>query len=256
MLTKEYILECLDKYCDFGSLCENTFYEQIVKPLEDNQCFSNWTYDSGVSKGVLIFQELDFVVKIPFMGNDDGGYESHFEDENGEWRYSYETNASKYIKDGKWEWKGGEYYFSDFCGAGDFEWNYCALEAKYYKDAVAAGVERCFAKTEFLGEANDHPIYIQERCSMFGAEYHSSKREMYAKRTKKDYEQVTELRHQMDFSQIDDDWMLDFLIFWGESVLKKFISFIQTQSIWDLHNGNIGYRHGVPCLVDYSSYEA
>jgi hypothetical protein len=64
-LTKEYILECLDKYCTFEGLTEDNFVNLVVAPLQDAHCFNDWTWDNGVTKGVIIFKDFDFVVKIP-----------------------------------------------------------------------------------------------------------------------------------------------------------------------------------------------
>ena len=50
-------------------------------------------------------------------------------------------------------------------------------------------------------------------------------------------------------------WMLDFFIYFGEEMMEKFAQFCFDWNIHDLHDGNIGYHGGVPCLVDYSSYD-
>ena len=261
MLNKKYILECLDEYCTFEGLCEDTFYDLVVSPLQDAECFKNWTYDSGVSKGVLIFDEVNFVIKIPFEGQGEY-YESYCKDRNGHWQDKYATNADEKIENGEWVKKEGEEVFRAFGGAiieddeDGIYWDYCRLESYYYEKAVAAGVEKCFAKTEFIGEVHGHPIYCQEKCSMFGSEFHSTeKQKEYEKRTEEDYRSMKQICDENNFHRIDRDWTLDFLIYWGEQMFAKFAEFVKSYDIWDLHNGNIGYKNGAPCLVDYSSYE-
>ena len=249
IMTKEYILECLERYCNFEGLSEDTFYELVAMPLSDNQCFNNWTWDNGVTKGVLIFKDLDFVVKIPFQGR----YcytESHYENTNGNWTLP-NTSKIKYYK----KIEGTEEFFNfEGSPAEDSEWNYCQAEAEITIRAKEKGIENCIAATKLLGYAGDHPIYIQEKCFMFSDASSSTNKEKYKNRTKKDYDTLRAARERTDFWGIDDNWVLDFLIYWGEEVMKKLSEFIFENDIEDLHNGNIGYRHGVPCLVDYSSY--
>lgn len=248
MLTKKYILECLDSYCTFENLHEDNFVEQIVRPLQINNCFkeNHWTYDNGVTKGVLIFKGLDFVIKIPFMGRT-CWTESHYEDSQGNWLWNKRscTNIKKIE---------AEECFYEFEGAAEEgHWNYCEEEAILAEHAKERGLTKCFAITELFGWAKDHPIYIQERCFMF-SEASSSNEEKYKNRTKSDYDSLKEVREKLDFWHMNNDWVLDFLIYWGEEVLKKLGDFIWEYNIDDLHNGNIGYRNGVPCLVDYSSF--
>ena len=249
IMTKDYILECLDHYCCFDGLTENTFLDLIIHPLQENMCFNNWTYDNGVTKGVLIFKELDFVVKIPFQGYN-SYTESHYESANGGWHWSDYEKFDECFKVESVE----EFFEFEGSPAEGSNWNYCAAEAEITQKAREEGVGKCIAATEFLGYAGDHPIYIQEKCFMFSDASTSTNKERYKHRTKKDYDSLKEIRERTDFWGIDDNWVLDLLIYWGEEMLKKLGDFIFNQNIEDLHSGNIGYRNGVPCLVDYSSY--
>ena len=248
-MTKEYILECLDKYSCFEGLHECNFVHEVVDPLEEAGCFDNWTWDNGVTKGVLIFKELDFVVKIPFEGYC-SETESHYENSNGSWIGSWSSRWNSRLHKVEYE-----EIFEDFTGADTEDgWNYCEVEADLIDAAREEGLNRCFAATELLGFAKDHPIYIQEKCFMFCDARTSTNKEKYKNRTKADYDSLKEARERTDFWGIDNDWVLDFLIYWGEEMLKRLGQFLFVHDIEDLHNGNIGYRNGVPCLVDYSSY--
>ena len=255
MLTKEYILDCIERYCTLEGLDEYNFEEFVAHRLRNAGCFDcDWTWDNGVTKGVLIFSGLDFVVKIPFEGSGEY-YESHYENRHGDWVDSdYQTEKTDASTCGRRYIPAGD-YFEKFSGA-DCEngWDYCEVEATRYYHAEREGVAEFFAKTEWIGDVNDHPIYIQERCHMFREES-TSNQEKYESRTKADYEKVHTLRQKYDFHSINDDWLLDFLIYYGEEMFKKLADFIFNENIYDLHNGNIGYRKGRPCLVDYSSYD-
>lgn len=255
-LTKEYILECIEKYCDLEDLGEYNFESKVASALHYAECFNcSWTWDCGVSKGVLIFSDLDFVVKIPFAGHFDY-IESHYEDRNGDWvNSSYKTERTDASTCGR-RWVEGEDYFENFSGAAcENHWDYCEVEAIRYRHAEQANIAVLFAKTEWIGNVHKYPIYIQERCNMFQEES-TSNQERYKSRTKSDYEEVNTLRNKYDFHSIDDNWVLDFLIYYGEEMFKKLADFIFNEDIYDLHNGNIGYINGRPCLVDYSSYNS
>ena len=253
LMTNEYILECLEKYCSFEELSEDSFYINVVQPLKDAQCFSDWSYSSGVTKGVLIFKGLDFVIKIPFSGS--GEYcEEHWESEDGSWIGYYTKNQRYTHTPSNLHHYEEENHFREFTGADEADgWNYCQVETQVSNCAKNEGVARCFAETYFLGTAGDYPIYAQERCAIFCDE-ESSRRESYEKRSKSDYDSLKEIREKVDFWSTDDNWLLDFLIYWGEEMLKRLANFVFEHNINDLHNGNIGYRKGAPVLVDYSSF--
>lgn len=253
MLTKQYILKCLDQHCDFSELTEETFVSKIVDPLTANECFKNWSWDNGVTKGVLIFKDLDFVVKIPFEGM---FYftESHYVDAQGRWRYSDEVMSTEEMANWKKIDADDEFVKFEGANANDSDWNYCALEAELTKQAKVEDLDFCFAATEFLGYAKDHPIYIQEKCCMFSDASSTTNKEKYSNRTKSDYDSLRQVREEVRFWEVDDNWVLDFLIYWGQKILERLADFIEKYDIEDLHNGNIGYRNGVPCLVDYSSF--
>ena len=256
MLNKEYILDCIDKYCDLEELDEYSFEHKVAMALRDAKCFDcEWTWDCGVTKGVLIFSGVDFVVKIPFAGQSEY-MESHYENRYGDWvSSSYQTKKTNASTCG-FRYVEGEDHFENFSGAEcENGWDYCEVEATRYCRAEEAKVEEVFAKTEWIGDVHNYPIYIQERCCMFREET-SSNQNKYDSRTRADYEKVNTLREKYDFHSIDDDWMLDFLIYYGEEMFKRLADFIFNENIYDLHNGNIGYRKGRPCLVDYSSYSA
>ena len=249
MLTEKYILECLDKYCNFECLHQDNFFEQVVEPLAANQCFEDWTWDNGVTKGVLIFKHFDYVIKIPFQG-ECNYYESHYESEGGTWRYDISTASRS-----RYSFVESVEEFIDFSGAesGENDWDYCAAEKEIAQYAKQRSLEKCFAITELLGYAQEYPIYIQEKCYMFREES-TTNEERYKSRTETDYASLRKVREKVKFWGINDDWVLDFLIYWGEDILQKFGQFLDEFNVEDLHCGNIGYRNGVPCLVDYSSF--
>lgn len=120
------ILDALE-FGDFYDLYDNTFFDNIVRPFK-NKYKKNFSYDYGASKGVLIFKDFNYVIKIPFVKNED----------------------------------------EDFCGAsGNKEWDYCDAEVLKYQEAEKEGLNNCFAKTIKIGEIDNYPIYLQEYAEIF-----------------------------------------------------------------------------------------
>jgi len=243
MLTKEYILDCLAKYAHFSEdLCSGNFYENIVAPIEKSQCFDeyDWVYDSGISKGVFIFDELDYVIKIPFQSNwyEDG---ECWDDEQG-----------TYVPCDGWV---GE----PFCGnevegfVKNHDWDYCETEELLYKVAERNGIAEYFAQTTYIGDVRGWPIYAQTRACMFRSESSRTARSQknYSKAQR---DSANELMKRNHF-YVDEEWLIDFITYYGEQALLTFIKFCDDWFISDLHSGNLGYVDGVPCLVDYSSFD-
>ena len=111
------------KECDFTDLDEDNFYDDFVYSFK-NKYKNNFKSNSGATKGVLIFQDLGFVIKIPF------------------------------------QWCGGDRLYG--AEEGDECWDYCSQESHRYEMAVKQDVEKAFLSTEFVMWINDYPIYIQE----------------------------------------------------------------------------------------------
>lgn len=242
MLNKEQILEKINEYCTLDeNLCEGTFYDQVVYPLEEVGCFQDWTYDSGVSKGVLIFDELDYVIKIPFYCEWYEG-DGYYNDDD-EWVQEVEEGPS-------------EYPFSGIQVEGfvhENPWDYCETEAFRYIAAERNGVEEHFAKTWFLGNVQNWPIYAQVRACMYRSEDSRTARSQrnYSDQERESAKNIKKATH----FYVEDEWLMDFLAYWGQERLLAFIKFCDEWFIDDLHPGNLGYVCGVPCLVDYSSFD-
>lgn len=130
-INKEELQEIMNalEYGWFEDLHECSFYEQIVVPFKKKYTKS-FTYDTGATKGVLIFEKLNFVIKIPFTCSGDE---------------------------------------ESFCGADDSGegWNYCEVEEIKYQRAETIGIEGCFAKTILIGNIGWCPIYAQELARIY-----------------------------------------------------------------------------------------
>lgn len=120
--------------CYLENLSSDIFYENVVSIFKEKYKKS-FEYDTGATKGVLMFRDLGFVIKIPFTGD-------------------------------------GEY---DFYGSGYGDgWDYCQTEEKRFEFAKIEGVEQCFLETKFLTYINNYPIYVQDYIKDIGDECNSS----------------------------------------------------------------------------------
>ena len=220
----DYIVECINKFCILEDLSENTWWGNIMEPLKENNCFPETSYmgDAGVTKCAIIFPDLGYVVKIPFQYtycSGDGWYTERT-DENGE---KYET------------WVQEEYDYFPFCGARNSEndQDYCKAEVELYQSAVAAGMEKYFAKMERICN-KEYPIYCQPLCEMF-----------HSYREKTTGEEAAEVRRA--YSKLKDDldcalspfWVKDFIEAYGLDEYNKLIKFCFKYSIQDFHCGNL-----------------
>ena len=216
------ILEALS-YGTFDENDEAEFYPVVVQPFSEKYK-KPFDYATGATKGVLIFEQLGFVIKIPFCRNTEDCY--------------YNSAYS-------------EYECCYFTGADtDNGWDYCEAEADKYQRAKEEGISMCFAKTEKIGVIDGYPIYMQELASIYrNADYQSS-------HTEEDSRQVSSICSSNNFYIFNMEWLSDAFHFYGEKIFHKLLEFIRTVGINDLHDGNIGYIGNRPVLVDYSSFDS
>lgn len=269
MLSVETIFEEINKYCDFGGLeyglgSDDDFYEVVVSPLRSSTKLGNWTYDTGATKGVLIFRDCAFVIKIPFYGKD--GYGS----KRSRCGSTYVVKTSWYHNHSHLDYPlpheayRKTYHYSygvmEFSGPGcsskrglKNDWDYCELEAERYIIAKENGYEAMFAETKLIGYIDDYPIYSQPKCITFcdSESSSSSKKERSASTKAKAQEIIKEI----DNYCFNEFWFTDLIEMFGEDYAKKFLTFLRDNDYTeDLHNANIGYIDEVPVLLDYSGY--
>ena len=216
------ILEALS-YGTFDENDEADFYSIVVQPFSEKYK-KPFDYATGATKGVLIFEQLGFVIKIPFCRNS----------EDCEYNSAY-----------------GEYECCYFTGADtDNGWDYCEAEANKYERAEEEGLAQCFAKTKKIGDIDGYPIYMQELADIYKSiDYQSS-------HTEEDSRQVSSICNSNNFYMFNIEWLSDAFHYYGEKIFHKLLEFIRTVGINDLHDGNIGYIGNRPVLVDYSSFDS
>lgn len=220
MLTEKYANELKEiisalKNCYFEDLeDEEVFENDVIEPFKEKYKH-NFTYNSGATKGVLIFDNLGFVIKIPF---------------------SYCDGIT-------------------LCGAYDgFEdWDYCSQEVNRYDFAEEQKVEQIFLKTELIDYINGFPIYIQEYAEPLShitkehlIEHKSS--------TDNDIDEIDKIINKENYEYINSEWEADVLVYYGKDFYLKFRDFIKEYDISDLRTPNIGYIGKQPIILDYAGF--
>jgi len=183
------------------------------------------TIYNGVTKCVLVFDNDNKVIKIPF-----GGFFAAAENVDDENEFIWFTEAD--------DINGGSY------------WNYCENELMKYENAVDAGFGEFFAETEYCTMIDGTPIYKQEKCVAISCggtpknELSDNSKTVY--KSNEDYQN----------SYINSDWVRAAIDWYGASRVLDFIHYIEDNNIYDLHNGNIGFStwDGRPVLIDWAGY--
>lgn len=208
------ILDALN-ICYFDELDQYSFDDDVVYPFNEKYK-KPFKTASGASKGVLIFPDFGFVIKIPFI-----------------------------FCDG-----------DEMCGAQDGvnAWDYCSQEACRYEMAEEEGFGDIFLETDLLGEVNNHPIYIQPYAEVLskidGSEYDSKHRSG----TDMDRTFVKEIDDAENYDTLNSMWEADLLVRYGIEKFKSFKKYIKDNWINDLRDENIGYIGKNPVLIDYAGF--
>lgn len=185
---------------------------------------NNFEIDNGVSKAVIIFNDYNFVIKIPF---------------NGCWYTEYDSENDEY----------GDPYFEYFCGAeAPDSTDYCWDECIRIENAEGAGFGNFFPETAMIYESNCQRFYIQEkvRPSRIFKPEPSENSKIRAQKIDSQYKYCSE------------DWRAMAIDLYGEGFLKEFINWCSDNEydiLSDLHRGNYGYSlSGAPVILDASGY--
>ena len=177
-------------WCD----CEDMLYTKAVTEEGGHVCY-------GASKAVIIFPELDHVLKIPFSG--------YYEPRDPEWDEEDEEYNYDNCNNDEWYW---------FEGAGNDidETDYCATEMEMWKEIEDAGLGFLFAKTQVLDDKTaGRPIYIQEKVYPLWGEHDKTEiSEDSAKKAK----ESRKFFHQ-HFAELIIEW-------YGEEVLERLYNYI------------------------------
>ncbi len=190
-----------------------TFENNVVIPFKEKY-HNNVESKTGASKGVLIFKDFGFVIKIPFMYDDCGD-----------------------------ELEGAFLSLEP--------WNYCQQEVEKFNEIKGSKIEKMFVKTEFLTEVNGYPVYIQDYAESCHNNYikHGG-----SSHTDKDENKIISLTEENNYKFIDVEWEADVFNRYGEEFYKLFKEEIDNYEIDDLREDNLGYVNECPVIIDYAGF--
>lgn len=183
------------------------------------------SFHNGASKLVMVFDELPFVIKIPFTG-------------------FYDSEVDEIVE---------ELYYGFEC-ANDEGWDYCLTEEMLYEQMGSNDAKRYFAKTKKIGEVRGYPIYIQEKAIPWANSVNYKKSQKLSKEQK---EKVSSLRDEIGYcSGFVSNWILFFLETEKKEDFLKLIDLIQKFEIGDLWMANYGISAIThkPIIFDYSGF--
>ena len=217
-MTPKEVFDCLKEHLHipdpFYKDCNDDFEEIFAEAISNLPGY--WNIQSGASRVCLIPDDENFVIKIPFRGDEDDG---------------------------------------DFYGArakGKRCWDYCATEVKLYYRAKSKKIAPVFAKEYKIGEIDGYPIYVQTKVLITCDKPSSSSLEKKYKVSKKVEKFVQNSRLG---DHIDSFWAQMVTIKYGELFFNALEKFFDEYCIWDLHNGNIGFdENDNPVIFDYASF--
>ena len=209
------ILEALNS-CYFEELDDYNFDDDVVYIFKDKYK-KPFKSANGATKGVLIFEDYGFVIKIPFIFCD------------GE-----EMNGATEGADG---------------------WDYCSQEVARYEMAKQNGFEDIFLETSFLDTVDGHPIYIQQYAEILNLINSTEYSNNHCSSTDLDRSTVREIDNREDYDYLDSGWEADLFVKYGIQKYKNFKKYLKDNYIKDLRNSNIGYIGRNPVLVDYAGFD-
>lgn len=229
---KEIIDNIIDKFFsivgedwDFYIDYESYYLGELVN------CIPGCNLYIGATKMVIVNDNCDFVIKIPFYGKQ---------------TYDYDSD---------------EYVYEDFLHAdnGYNGWDYCLTETNIYNMAVKAGVEEFFPETYEYQEGYGifPPVYIQKKMILWEDSEYKFKTE------EEKYEALTTYESIFGFCGNTSNRMPPYIFiyiclnYYGEDKTRNLLYFIKCHNdiINDLHYNNIGVRNdGSPIIFDFSGF--
>lgn len=224
IISKEQIKIILEglQNCIFDSPTPDTYHDDIISHL-DQTVFNLSDYGEGCTKLVLMPKNCDFVVKIPFFGE------------------NYDSKTGTYIQ---------------FSGAREPEgWNYCEVESILYTYAKEKKVENYFLETRCIGFVHGYPIYAQELATTLNRTKPSDYDDDLSVEERTRNTKIRELCRKRNAKCFNATWIADFIDYYSEEEWFKLNKFLYDFDITDLHTENIGYNSaGAPTVMDYAGY--
>lgn len=206
---------------------DSDFILNQIKSFEEK--YGHVEARNGISKLVIIFDNLPFVIKLPFNG-------MWFWEEGD---YNEETDEYEDVK-----------YFREFNRADSGYGNdYCEAELNIIEKVTHFGFGALMAEEAFIGEFNYCNFYIQEKvkCVSAGGTPPTKDSLKRAENMSIEYKVCSDEWRAVVIDTLGEKFWIDFI----DWCLKTYCGVIN-----DMHSGNYGYRYdGTPVMFDVSGFD-
>lgn len=211
-----------DQNCEFDS---GDLYEQL-----ERLNMGSFHIENGITKAVIIFDSLPYVIKIPF---------------NGMWEYDYDYDEEndEYIE------SDASFIYFNHARALDTS-DYCWNELDKIVKAYDYGYGCFFPETVVVCENNGRRFYIQEKVRP------AYERNFTPTTSKDSRDKAANLA--IGYRICNEDWRAAAIESYGEAILISFVNWNDAGTLGyleDMHNANYGYRFdGTPVMFDVSGF--
>lgn len=205
-------------------MCEESVNdtERLMLQLYDAGC-KKFRVFHGVSKAVIIIEELPFVIKIPY---------------NGMWYPDYDEGE-------------GNYFVEFQYATNDRPDDYCWKELCLSEDMDAAGFGKLVPEIMYAGEYGGWRFYFQEKVIPFDDEVEP---ERYTSKASRDRAMEIDMTYRVGCPM----WRAAIIEKYGEAFLEDFIDWAECECeevLEDLHARNYGFRcDGRPVIFDIGGF--
>lgn len=211
-----------DEDCEFDS---RDLYEQLARLN-----MGSFHIENGITKAVIIFDNLPYVIKIPF---------------NGMWNYEYDYDeeTDEYIE------SDASFIYFNHARTLDTS-DYCWNELDKIVKAYDCGYGCFFPETAVVYENNGWRFYIQEKVRP------ACERNFTPTTSKDSRDRAANLA--IGYRICNEDWRAAAIESYGEAILISFVNWNDAGTLGyleDMHNANYGYRFdGTPVMFDVSGF--
>ena len=219
------IVKNLDLPRDFGIDAEDDFDTYDIEEQISDVVNGDFFVTNGVSKMVIVPNELPFVIKIPFNG-----------------RYTYGDN---YYNE---EDEDDTYFFYFMMAESELsEDDYCAKELELTAEIKAEGFGEFVPDMMYVGKCCGHNVYIQDKVKPMNE----------CSKTIHPTEDSLNKSRQIDAPFLDA-WAALVIDTYGEDNYNKFLEWARENEpdvLSDMHTSNYGINYnGKPIIFDLSGF--
>ena len=239
MIAREKSLKVIEKALEgatispyFGGNYDDDEYaamDSLELDVYSNLLNDRFEFFNGISKCVIVLEDSDFVVKIPF---------------NGAYQTIWNKDEEEVVD------------FLHFTEANDINhpdatgWDYCENELIKYEKAQEEGFGKFFAHTEFYRNVSGHPTYLQEKVVPYS--YNDGGPILPSQQAMKRYENSDVVPR----GRTPADWAALLFDFYDAEEVNAFWEYADDNGLTnDLHSENIGFaQDGRPILLDWADW--